>query len=542
MAARDGARQLVSNVLGLGKRRLAALGIIGATVFGVVALGATYLSGAEEEVLYAGLDRSDVGRIGAALTEAGIAFDVDAAGNTVLVKFGEAGRARMLLAEKGLPNGASAGYELFDELGSLGLTSFMQEVTRVRAMEGEIARTIQLMRGVKAARVHLVLPDEGSFRRDRRPPSASVILRVDSPDDVGSARAIQHLVAAAVPGMTPAQVTVLNTDGALMAGGEGDSAAPANMVGLEQTISREIRENIRQTLTPYLGIENFQVSVAARVNADKQQTSETIFDPESRIERSVRVVRQNELEQNRSTETAATVEQNLPEGEEQPASGEQSSNQNERREELTNYELSSKTVTTVSDGYGVEKLSIAVLIHRNQLAATLGEDPTPEQIDARLAEIRRLVGSAAGLDEARGDTLEVSAVEFHADARELEPVPPPSLLEVVARQSGTFINAGTILLVSLLVIWFGLRPATRALLARNDEERGAAANGLPAPDGDQAAVTARELAAGQSPDLIGDLTQKLERSPQKRLAQMVDFDEQRAAAILRQWIYQDEKA
>ncbi len=171
MAARDGARQLFSNVLGLGKRRLAALGIIGATVFGVVALGATYLSGAEEEVLYAGLDRSDVGRIGAALTEAGIGFDVDAAGDTVLVKFGEAGRARMLLAEKGLPNGASAGYELFDELGSLGLTSFMQEVTRVRAMEGEIARTIQLMRGVKAARVHLVLPDEGSFRRDRRPPS-----------------------------------------------------------------------------------------------------------------------------------------------------------------------------------------------------------------------------------------------------------------------------------------------------------------------------------------------------------------------------------
>ena len=539
MAARDGARQLVSNVLGLGRRRLAALGIIGATVFGVVALGATYLSGAEDEVLYSGLDRSDVGRIGAALTEAGIGFDVDTAGETVLVKFGEAGRARMLLAEKGLPNGASAGYELFDELGSLGLTSFMQEVTRVRAMEGEIARTIQLMRGVKAARVHLVLPDEGSFRRDRRPPSASVILRVDSPDDVGSARAIQHLVAAAVPGMTPAQVTVLNTDGALMAGGEGDSAAPANMVGLEQTIAREIRENIRQTLTPYLGIENFQVSVAARLNADKQQTSETIFDPESRVERSTRVIKQNELAQNTTSETAATVEQNLPEGEEQPGTGEQSSNQNERREELTNYELSSKTVTTVSDGYGVEKLSIAVLIHRNQLAATLGENPTPEDIDARLAEIRKLVGSAAGFEEARGDTLEVTAVEFHADARDLEPVPPMSLLEVVARQSGTFINAGTILLVSLLVIWFGLRPATKALL-RNEERRGAEPKGLAGPEGDAAA--AAELGAGENPDLIGDLTQKLERTPQKRLAQIVDFDEQRAAAILRQWIYQDEKA
>jgi flagellar M-ring protein FliF len=315
------------------------------------------------------------------------------------------------------------------------------------------------------------------------------------------------------------------------------------MIGLEQTISREIRENIRQTLTPYLGIENFQVSVAARVNADKQQTSETTFDPDSRVERSTRVVRQNELAQNRSSETAATVEQNLPEGEAQPESGEQSSNQNERREELTNYELSSKTVTTVSDGYGVEKLSIAVLIHRAQLAATLGENPSQEDVDARLAEIRRLVASAAGLDEQRGDTLEVSAVEFHADARDLEPVPPPSLLEVMARQSGTFINAGTILLVSLLVIWFGLRPATKALLTRSEEQRAAEASGLPAPDGDRAAAGATPgLAAGESPDLIGDLTHKLERSPQKRLAQIVDFDEQRAAAILRQWIYQDEKA
>ena len=105
-------------------------------------------------------------RIGSALKEADVAFDVNADGNTVLVRYGETARARMLLAEKGLPNSPNAGNELYDKLGSLGLTSFMQEVTRVRALEGELARTIQLIRGVKAARVHLVMPDEGSFRRD----------------------------------------------------------------------------------------------------------------------------------------------------------------------------------------------------------------------------------------------------------------------------------------------------------------------------------------------------------------------------------------
>lgn len=544
MAIAEQAQRLFSSVLGLGARRLSALALVGVTVFAVVALGAMYLSRADQEVLYAGLDRGDVSEIGAALNEAGVSFDVNSAGDTVLVKFGQAGKARMLLAEKGLPNSSSAGYELFSELGSLGLTSFMQEVTLVRALEGEIARSIQLMKGVKAARVHLVLPDKGSFRRDRQPPSASVVLRTDAADDLESARAIRHLVAAAVPGMALAQVTVLNTDGSVLAGGEGEIAAPSSLRGLEQTVSREVRDNIRQTLTPFLGLENFQVSVTARLNTDRKQTSETIFDPESRIERSTRVIRENELSQNLSSEAPTTVEQNLPEAEVGAGAGEQSSAENERREELTNYELSSKTVTTVSDGYGIDNLSIAVLIDRSQLAASLGEGATEAEIDAQIEGIRRLVGSAAGFNDARGDSMEISAVEFQADGRDLEPVPPPSLMEVMARQSGTFINAGTILIVALLIIWFGLRPATKAILLRSEQARA-----LPPSQ-----PVAGALAAGQQPtdqplagegdgaDLIGDLTKKLQRSPQKRLEQIVDFDEQRAVAILRQWMQQDERA
>src|SRR5690625_4183870 len=137
-------QKLLSSILGLGGRRLAALGIIGVTVFGLVALGAVYLNRAEQDVLYSGLEQGDVARIGAALGDAGIAFDVNAAGDSVLVKIGETRRARMLLAEQGLPNGAGACNELFVKLGSLGLTSFMQDVTRVRATEGECARTLQI--------------------------------------------------------------------------------------------------------------------------------------------------------------------------------------------------------------------------------------------------------------------------------------------------------------------------------------------------------------------------------------------------------------
>src|SRR3984885_2671575 len=166
------AKRLLANLLALGGRRLAALGLVGLAVFAATGFAGYYLSRPTTEPLYSGLDRDDVIGIGSALKEAGIAFDVSADGATVLVPVGQSSQARMTLAEKGLPHSGSMGNELYDKLGSLGLTSFMQEVTRVRAIEGELARTIQMMRGVKAARVHIVMGDEGSFRPERQPPSA----------------------------------------------------------------------------------------------------------------------------------------------------------------------------------------------------------------------------------------------------------------------------------------------------------------------------------------------------------------------------------
>src|SRR5262245_58688819 len=236
MFGREQLERLWLSLLGLGARRLAALGVVGVVAVAGVGLASYYLSRPPIETLYTGLTPQDVSRIGAALKEAGIAFDVNAQGTTVLVRYGQTAQARMLLAEKGLPSSANAGYELFDKMGSMGLTSFMQEVTRVRALEGEIARTIQAMKGVKAARVHIVLPDTGSFRRSRQSPSASVIVRTEAAGDFAAAPAIRHLVAAAVPGLTLDQVTVLNMDGTILAtGGDSFSATPAKMVTLEKT-------------------------------------------------------------------------------------------------------------------------------------------------------------------------------------------------------------------------------------------------------------------------------------------------------------------
>ena len=157
---------LIANLRDIGPRRLAIMGGVAALVIAVITVGSIWLNRPAYETLYVGLERQDVNQIGMVLGESGIDFDVASDGTTVLVAAGNTSKARMLLAEKGLPTSANAGYELFDNVGSLGLTSFMQEVTRVRALEGEIARTIQTIQGIRAARVHLVMPERASFRRD----------------------------------------------------------------------------------------------------------------------------------------------------------------------------------------------------------------------------------------------------------------------------------------------------------------------------------------------------------------------------------------
>ncbi|MFE1600200.1 flagellar basal-body MS-ring/collar protein FliF [Methylobacterium sp. ID0610] len=564
MSGREHAERLWNNIIELGARRLAALGVIGLTVFLAVGLGAYYLSRPAQEMLYTGLNREDISRIGSVLKDAGVPFDVSSDGTAVLVAYGHTAQARMLLAEKGLPQSSKSGYELFNDLGSLGLTSFMQEVTRVRALEGEIARTIQTMKGVRAARVHIVLPDRGSFRREQQPPSASVVVRTEPADDTSGAQAIRHLVASAIPGMKPERVTVIGTDGTLLLSGDDVANAPTGkMASLEKVVNREIQDNIRRTLTPYLGVGNFEVSVAARLNTDKTSTNETIFNPDQRVERSVKATRENENSQNRSSQRPTSAQQNLPDQRTRSDGNDTASSESQKREDLTNYEISSKTIQTVSDGYGIKQISVAVLVNKARLTALAGPN-APNGVETQVAEIEQLVASAAGFSKDRGDHVKVAAVGFVNDGQPLEPVPPLSLTEVLMRQSATLINAATILVVASLLIWFGLRPALRAILdvpaieqeqtaeaaaevALLAEAEAAAAAGLISPE------TAAAIAAGGAPgapqlgapvmaSLIDDLTNKLHSSPQKKLEQMIEFDEEQAANILKRWLMREEAA
>ena len=542
-------QKIIDNLSQFGPKKLAIMGGVAALVMAIIGVASFYLNRPAYETLYVGLERSDVNQIGLVLGESGITFDVESDGTSVLVEAGKTAQARMLLAEKGLPTSTNAGYELFDNVGSLGLTSFMQQVTRVRALEGEIARTIQSIAGIKAARVHIVMSERANFRREEQQPSASVVIRTSGVNAERSANAIRHMVAAAVPGLNADKVTILDASGELLAAGDDPANnAASRSLTVEQTVESQIEENIRRALSPYLGHENFRASVRAEVNTDVRQIQETTFDPDSRVERSVQVVKLAEQASERSSSSPATVEQNLPDATPEATTGPESSEQSERREETTNYELNSKRIETVSNGYTVDRLSISVVVNRARLTELLGANAAPDAVDARIAEIRNVVASATGFTENRGDLINVAAVEFidgldGADASEA------GILDSLGQHAGTMINAAAFVVVVFLVVWFGIRPMTAALtgpqeVAAEDAAGEAAPRSLPNLQGQSAAIAdpARPSASGTEPAPapgIDDLHKRIRPGPQERLARMVDLNEERTAQILRKWSRQE---
>ncbi|NNF78653.1 MAG: flagellar M-ring protein FliF [Rhizobiales bacterium] len=512
------------------------LGVVGVLLFTTISFSGYYLNRPNHETLYSGLDAEDVTRIGAVLNEAGVSFDISTDGKTIKVPTGRTARARMLLAEKGLPRSDNAGYELFDKMGSLGLTSFMQEVTRIRALEGEIARTIQSLNGVKAARVHLVLPDPGSFRSNRQAPSASVVIRASSGPKLKSAQAIRHLVAGAIPGLSIDRVSVMSTDGTLLASGnDAATAAPRNMVSLEQEVASRLHDNLKMTLAPFLGFENFKASVAARLNTDQRKIKEIVFDPEARVERSTKVVKQVDSAQNKRGSSATTVQQDVPLEESAKSPGENSQENKERREETTNYEINSKEVSTLTNGYLIEKLSIAVVVNSERIAALLKSNNGSKDPETLLKEIRELVSSAVGYDKSRGDTFKITSVDFMTNASAMEPIAGPGIVAQIMKQGGTLISALTIIVVTLMVIMLGVRPALRLVAGVPDEESTALPNlqeGNAVENTDEAGSAPM---IGAVASASGDQEAPELASPQARLKELVDQDEQQAIMVLKRW-------
>ena len=517
-------RKLVQAILGLGTRRLIILAAVGLAVTAVVAGAAYFLNRPQYEVLYAGLDSQDAPRIVAAMREASLNFDVSADGATIYVEYGQGPHARMLLAERGLPRNAVAGYEIFDKIGSLGLTSFMQEIAKVRALEGELARSIQTMQGVQSARVHLVLPGDG-FRKKQAGASASVIVKALTPDEQGLARAIRYLVAAAAPGLTPETVTVLSTDGAVLAGGaEPETGASTRSIGLERSLAEMLQNNVRRALSPMLGARRFNVSVVAKINTDARQTNEIVYNPDSRVERSVRVVKENQTSQNSNSLSATSIERNIP-TDRPKGDAKSSAEDTQKKDELTNYEVSSKSIVTTSGGYAIERLSVALVVDRAALAG--GGDQAA--IDHRLSDFSDLAASAVGLNKERGDVIKIVAADFLDETPGESGGEAVGLLHLAMQQLGGIFKALAFVAVAGLVTAFGIRPVAQSLLATADKT-------APAVVQDAASTALMPPASSPPAEAPPEVEESPRRAGQRRLERIVANDEEQAAAVLRQWV------
>jgi flagellar M-ring protein FliF len=518
----------------IGLKRGVSLLVAFAFFAGLLTLSTWYLNKPVREILYSGLGPEDVTQIGMVLSESGIQFDVNEAGTAVLVEFGKTAQARMILAEKGLPKSDRAGYQLFDQMGSLGLTSFMQQVTRVRALEGELIRTIQQLDGIKTARVHLALKPENAFRNKDDQPTASVVIRTTGRPSEQTISSIRQIVGAAIPGLLPEHVTVMTTDGALLSGNSSSTtSATDHLLELEKTVSSDAQSRIERTLSPLAGMSNIRISVSASLNTDKRQINETNFDPESKVERSSRTVKSSDSSSEGMAGTSVSVDQNIPQEVTPGGGADTASKKRESKEETVNYEVNSKQVTTAVDGYKVEKLSIAVVVNRQVLLKMQGDNPDETKLAAALKEIEAVAKSAAGYDEKRGDIMHVSAVDFIPEDTTLEPLAGAGVFETFKGNLGTIINALAFIIVTLLVLLLGLKPTLRAVvkmgnsnsLSANDQS----ADILPAQNRQAALGAPERSSVGVSGETAGD-------GPRDRLNRVIGGDTDRAAQVLKQWL------
>jgi flagellar M-ring protein FliF len=533
-------QKLVASLLRLGTKRLVLLGVVGIVVFAMLTMSVYSFRQPVKSILYSSLDKADVSAIGAALSEVGISFDVNEAGDAVLVDFGKTAQARMLLAERGLPKSDKSGYELFDQMGSLGLTSFMQQVTKVRALEGELIRTIQLLDGIKSARVHLALKAEGVLRNRENQPTASVVIRIDGTPREQLAATIRNLVAAAIPGLQSDQVIVSTTDGKLLAGpADSEDTNTSNLLELENRLSAEIGKRIENTLEPFAGSENIRVSVSTTLNLDKRQINETKFDPNSKVERSVNNVKSVDSSKDAISAPTVSVDQNIPQEVKPATSTDAPTRKKEDKQETVNYEIDSRQVATTSAGYVIERLSVAVVVNKKAILNSLPAGGSEKDVTARISEIEAVVRSASGVLDTRGDAIKVSAIDFFVGEVSTATEPELGFGDYFKGNLGTIINAISLIVAMLVVLLFGLRPALKVLVT--DQKSDNQLDRLEVEvNSALAAPTAGNLSLGTPNAEINKIDAEGD-SPKEQLNRLVNVDVDRAAQVLKKWLNDKEQ-
>lgn len=369
----------------------------------------------EMKMLYSDLSPTDSGAIAAKLEESQIPYEVSSDGARIMVSGSEVGRARMLLAAEGLPNGGSMGYEIFDEQSGFGTTNFVQNINQVRALEGELARTISSLDTIRSARVHIVLPQRELFSRESRKSSASVYLGVRPGAQVEHEQisAIQALVSSAVPNLKAANVSIIDSNGNLLAkgGDETEDVMSLKAEELRRNYETRLTSKIEEQVSRIVGYGKVSAIVTAEMNFDRISTNEELYDPEGQVLRSSQVTEEKSSE-NDAPSSDISVGNNLPGAGSDLLSDTQPTSASNRTEEVTNYEISKTLRNTVREVGEVRKLSISVSIDGRYSEDEEGNKTYEPRTQEEMERITALIRSAAGIDENRGDILEVVNLPF----------------------------------------------------------------------------------------------------------------------------------
>jgi flagellar M-ring protein FliF len=463
---RDGSVQnLMGQLRGLGRVQLLALAGIGIGVLGLIAFLVLRAGTPPMGLLYGDLETRDAGAVVAALERQRVPYRLAAGGTQVLVPAQDVPRLRLALAREGLPAGGSIGNELFDRNESLTTTPFQQEMNRLRAMEGELARSIRGLSGVRGARVHLVLPRREAFSRERAEAQASVLLTMQGAQrlDREGVQAVLHLVVAAVPGLRAQNVSIVDSRGELLArGGQAlnGTAGAATQEELRRAQEARLSRAVEEMLERVLGPGRVRAEVAMEMDFDRVETREERFDPENQVPRST----QSSTESSRSQENGAvSVGNNLP-GAEGAAGG--GGNQESRQEETTNFEIGRTVRNVLREHPTTRRLTVAVLVdgvtEPRPDGATNSLGTKRERTQEELARIGALVRNAVGFNEQRGDRVEVVSMNF-AEPEESPREAGLLGLDIPQAVLARLLETAVIGLLILLTLLLVARPVARKL-------------------------------------------------------------------------------
>jgi len=452
----------------LGAARMAAMAAVTLALIGFFSFLMIQMTTPSMVPLFTDLSVDDSASIIKDLERQAVPYQLKSDGAIIMVPKDRVARLRMKLAESGLPKGGGVGYEIFDKTDALGATTFVQNINHLRALEGELSRSIRGIDRVQAARVHLVLPERPLFSRDKVDASASIVLKVRGALEPQQVRAIRHLVATAVNGLKPERVSVIDESGKLLA----DGATPDNPLNGVSSDERKLayenrlRSEVETIVSSVVGPGHARVQINADFDVNRITQTSDKFDPDGRVLRSSQT-REEQSATNDNKEGTVSVGTELPGGnKQQQAEGGSKGDQSRKTEEIVNYEISRTTKTEVIEAGRVNRISAAVLVDGIYSKNDKGEvayQPRPKE---ELDRITALVRSAIGFDAKRGDQVEVVNLRF------AETTPSPineatgwmSYLQFTKDDIMGAAEKGVMALLGLVVLFMVVRPLVRRVI------------------------------------------------------------------------------